>query len=109
MPSYARKYKRRGKPSYARRKVKRANARNSRKVMVNRMPRLSKSIIAPRYFTTIEATFQGRLGVTATESQYFDVYMNGLEPERYYQLLIKVIINGETIVFDNNNIFKVVR
>jgi hypothetical protein len=41
---------------------------------------------------------------------YFDVYMNGLEPERYYKILIKsVMSNGETVVFDKDYIFKVVR
>lgn len=41
---------------------------------------------------------------------YFDVYMNGLEPERYYKLLFKsVLSNGETIVFDENYYFKVIR
>jgi hypothetical protein len=43
-------------------------------------------------------------------SSYFNVYMNGLEPERYYQLLFKSILpNGETIVFDENYYFKVIR
>jgi hypothetical protein len=41
-------------------------------------------------------------------SSYFEVYMNGLEPERYYTILIKTIINGTTIVFDNQYSFKVV-
>jgi len=41
---------------------------------------------------------------------YFDVYMNGLEPERYYKLLFKtVLLTGETIVSDNNYYFKVIR
>ena len=41
---------------------------------------------------------------------YFDVYMNGLEPERYYKLLFKTILtNGETIISDNNYYFKVIR
>ena len=41
---------------------------------------------------------------------YFDVYMNGLEPERYYKLLFKsVLSNGETLIFDENYYFKVVR
>jgi hypothetical protein len=36
--------------------------------------------------------------------------MNGLEPERYYKLLIKAIIGGkETIVSDKDYIFKVIR
>jgi hypothetical protein len=43
-------------------------------------------------------------------SNYFDVYMNGLEPERYYKLLIKTILpTKETIVLDKDYIFKVVR
>ena len=40
-------------------------------------------------------------------SSYFDVYMNGLEPERYYTILIKTTINGSTIVFNNQYSFKV--
>lgn len=40
---------------------------------------------------------------------YFDVYMNGLQPERYYRILIKTEIDGTTTVHDNSNIFKVVR
>lgn len=47
--------------------------------------------------------------ISVTDKNYFDIYMNGLEPERYYKILIKSVISGETIVFDNNNIFKVVR
>jgi hypothetical protein len=43
-------------------------------------------------------------------SNYFDVYMNGLEPERYYKLLIKTILpTKEVIVSDKDYIFKVVR
>ena len=41
-------------------------------------------------------------------SSYFDVYMNGLEPERYYTILIKSNINGSTIVFDDQYSFKVI-
>jgi len=40
---------------------------------------------------------------------YFDVYMNGLEPERYYQILIKTTIDGTTLVLDDNYYFKVIR
>jgi len=43
-------------------------------------------------------------------SNYFTVYMNGLEPERYYKILIKSILpSGETIVSDKDYIFKVIR
>ena len=45
-----------------------------------------------------------------SSGNYFDVYMNGLEPERYYKLLFKsVLSDGETIVSDNNYYFKVIR
>jgi hypothetical protein len=45
-----------------------------------------------------------------TNGNYFNVYMNGLEPERYYKVLIKSIFsNGESIVFDKDYIFKVIR
>ena len=41
-------------------------------------------------------------------SSYFDVYMNGLEPERYYTILIKTVVDGTTHVFDQDIMFKVV-
>jgi hypothetical protein len=41
-------------------------------------------------------------------SNYFDVYMNGLQPERYYKILIKTIINGSTIIFDDDYYFKII-
>ena len=40
---------------------------------------------------------------------FFDVHMNGLQPERYYKILIKSTLDGTTAVFDNDNVFKVVR
>ena len=42
-----------------------------------------------------------------TTSSYFDLYCNGLEPERYYTVLVKTTIGGTTKVFDNNIMFKV--
>ena len=43
-------------------------------------------------------------------NSFFDLYINGLEPERYYKILIKMLLNsGETIVVDNDCIFKIVR
>ena len=41
-------------------------------------------------------------------SSYFTLYMNGLEPERYYKILIKTVIDGSTIIFDNDYYFKIV-
>jgi hypothetical protein len=40
---------------------------------------------------------------------YFDIYMNGLQNERYYNVLIKTIIGGNTIIFDDNNYFKITK
>jgi len=42
---------------------------------------------------------------------FFDVYMDGLQPERYYRILLKTVLDGSTTVVNdsNNNIFKVVR
>tara|TARA_R110000796_G_scaffold123364_2_gene237716 strand:+ start:1550 stop:2716 length:1167 start_codon:yes stop_codon:yes gene_type:complete len=39
---------------------------------------------------------------------YFDMHMNGLQPERYYQILIKTQIDGSTIVFNDEYYFKVI-
>ena len=41
-------------------------------------------------------------------SSYFDIYMNGLEPERYYKVLIQVNNGSSTTVYDNDYYFKVV-
>lgn len=43
-----------------------------------------------------------------SESSYFTLYMNGLEPERYYQVLIKTILGGETLILNDNYYFKVI-
>jgi hypothetical protein len=41
-------------------------------------------------------------------NSYFSLYMNGLEPERYYKIMIKTTLpSGETVDYDNNLIFKV--
>ena len=45
-----------------------------------------------------------------SNGSYFPVYMNGLEPERFYKILIKINLpTGESIDVDNNNIFKITR
>lgn len=43
------------------------------------------------------------------QGAFFDVYMDGLQPERYYRILVKTTLDGSTVVVDNQNIFKVVR
>jgi hypothetical protein len=39
---------------------------------------------------------------------YFDLYMNGLEPQRYYTILLQTTSGDSTIVLDNNYSFKVI-
>ena len=43
-----------------------------------------------------------------TTSSFFTVYMNGLQPERYYTILIQTTVNGTTQVLDSNYNFKVI-
>ena len=43
-----------------------------------------------------------------SSSSYFDIYMNGLEPERYYAILIKSDIAGTIQVFDDQYYFKII-
>jgi hypothetical protein len=41
---------------------------------------------------------------------YFNINFNGLQPERYYQIVIKTIINNNIIIIDDNsNYFKLIR
>jgi len=42
---------------------------------------------------------------------YFNLYMNGLEPERYYKLLVQTVLpsTNESINIDSDLIFKIVR
>ena len=41
-------------------------------------------------------------------SNFFDIYMDGLEPERYYEILIKTTIDGSTRIYNDNYFFKVI-
>jgi hypothetical protein len=50
-------------------------------------------------FTKISADNQGN---------YFSLYMNGLEPERYYTILISTEIDGSKIIYDQDLTFKII-
>jgi len=39
---------------------------------------------------------------------FFKLYMSGLQPERYYQILLKTHIEDEVIILDDNYYFKVI-
>ncbi len=42
------------------------------------------------------------------EGSYFKLYMNGLEPERYYKILIKTHIDDNVLILDDNYYFKII-
>lgn len=42
-------------------------------------------------------------------SSFFLVYMNSFQPNRYYRLLVKTVIDDNTVIVDNRNVFKVVK
>ena len=44
-----------------------------------------------------------------SEGMYFNLYMQGLQPERYYRILFKDVNLSETRIYDNKYFFKVVR
>ena len=44
-----------------------------------------------------------------SEGMYFNIYMKGLQPERYYRLLFKHINDDGTTIYDNDYHFKVIR
>jgi hypothetical protein len=41
-------------------------------------------------------------------SSYFNLFMNGLQPERYYNIYIKTTIDGSTLILNQNLDFKIV-
>jgi hypothetical protein len=44
-----------------------------------------------------------------TKSSYFDIYMDGLQPERYYRVLVKTEVEGSEVIIPLEEPFKVVR
>jgi len=65
-----------------------------------------KDLDTNEYVVNFDSTYT-KLSADATSS-YFTVYMNGLQPERYYTILIQTTIGGTTRVFDSNYNFKVI-
>jgi hypothetical protein len=59
------------------------------------------------YVIDFDTTYT-RVSCTPTTGNYFDLYMSGLQSERYYKILIKsVFANGSEVVFDNDYTFKI--
>lgn len=65
-----------------------------------------KDLETNEYIIDFDSTYT-KLSADNTSS-YFDLYMNFLEPERYYAILIQSTINGSTVVFDDQYYFKVI-
>jgi hypothetical protein len=65
-----------------------------------------KDLDTDEYVVDFDATYT-RISCDG-EGSYFKLYMNGLEPERYYKLLVQTTIGGSTLVYDNNYYFKIV-
>ena len=65
-----------------------------------------KDLETNEYIVSFDSKYT-QLSADATSS-YFDMYMNFLQPERYYTVLIQSTINGSTIVFNDQYYFKVI-
>jgi hypothetical protein len=65
-----------------------------------------KDLDTNEYIIDFDTTYT-KISADATSS-FFTVYMNGLQPERYYTILIQTTIEGTTRVFDSNYNFKVI-
>jgi hypothetical protein len=74
------------------------------------LPTASYYAIKDTYTNEYVIDFDNQFTQLSVDSSgsYFKLYMNGLEPERYYNILIKTTINGSTMVFDENYTFKVI-
>ena len=45
-----------------------------------------------------------------SEGMFFNLHMKGLQPERYYRILFRSIINNQdTVIYDDNYYFKIIR
>jgi hypothetical protein len=44
-----------------------------------------------------------------SNGNYFDLYMNGLQPERYYKIMIKTEISNNTLIIDDKYYFKIIK
>jgi hypothetical protein len=45
-----------------------------------------------------------------SQGSFFNLYINGLQPERYYKIIIKSLLNSkESVTSDNGIVFKVIQ
>jgi hypothetical protein len=65
-----------------------------------------KDLDTNEYVVEFDKTYT-QLSVDATSS-LFTLYMTGLQPERYYKILIQTTVDGSTLVLDNDYYFKII-
>lgn len=65
-----------------------------------------KDLDTDEYVIDFDSTYT-KLSMDATSS-FFTLYMKGLQPERYYKVLVKTTVDGSTMVLDNNYSFKII-
>jgi hypothetical protein len=65
-----------------------------------------KDLSTNEYMVDFDANYT-KISADATSS-FFTVYMNGLQPERYYTILLQTTIGGTTLILDSNYNFKVI-
>jgi hypothetical protein len=65
-----------------------------------------KDLDTNEYIVNFDSTYT-KLSADATSS-YFTVYMNGLQPERYYTILLQTTVGETTQVVDSGFNFKVI-
>jgi len=65
-----------------------------------------KDLSTNEYVVNFDSRFT-QLSADVTGS-YFTLYMDGLQPERYYQILIQSTIGGNTMVYDGGYYFKII-
>ncbi len=65
-----------------------------------------KDLDTNEYVVEFDQTYT-QLSMDATSS-LFTLYMDGLQPERYYKILIQTTIDGSTLVLDNDYYFKII-
>jgi len=66
-----------------------------------------KDLDTDEYVIDFDTTYT-QLSMDATSSN-FTLYMNGLQPERYYKVLIQTTVNGSIVVLDNDYYFKIIK
>lgn len=95
-----------GRPTYPKRRFRESSAYLQNYVL----PQETYWGLKDEHTAEMAIDFQPSTKVSCDEDgSFFKIFMDGLQPERYYRILIKTEIKGSEIVIDDDNIFKIVR